>query len=39
MLEELSKEILFRKGRKDAVVEAVLKDGRVRFEYVELPAV
>lgn len=39
ILNELSKEILSGKVSKDAVVEAVLEDGRVRFENVELPIV
>jgi ATP-dependent Clp protease ATP-binding subunit ClpB len=39
ILNELSKEILSGKVSKDAVVEAVLEDGAVRFENVELPAV
>ena len=36
ILNELSKEILSGKVSKDAVVEAVLEDGGVRFENVEL---
>ena len=39
ILNELSKEILSGKVSKDAVVEAVLEDGAVRFENVELPIV
>ncbi|HET9505211.1 MAG TPA: ATP-dependent chaperone ClpB [Hymenobacter sp.] len=39
ILNELSKEILSGKVSKDAVVEAVLEDGAVRFENVELPLV
>lgn len=39
ILNELSKEILAGKVSKDAVVEAVLEDGQVRFENVELPMV
>jgi ATP-dependent Clp protease ATP-binding subunit ClpB len=39
ILNELSKEILSGKVSKDAVVEAVLEDGQVRFENVELPTV
>jgi ATP-dependent Clp protease ATP-binding subunit ClpB len=39
ILNELSKEILSGKVSKDAVVEAVLEDGTVRFENVELPTV
>ncbi|TDN39928.1 ATP-dependent chaperone ClpB [Hymenobacter sp. UV11] len=39
ILNELSKEILSGKVSKDAVVEAVLEDGSVRFENVEIPAV
>jgi ATP-dependent Clp protease ATP-binding subunit ClpB len=39
ILNELSKEILSGKVSKDAVVEAVLEDGAVRFENVELPTV
>jgi ATP-dependent Clp protease ATP-binding subunit ClpB len=39
ILNELSKEILSGKVSKDAVVEAVLEDGAVRFENVELPMV
>ena len=39
ILNELSKEILSGKVVKDAVVEAVLEDGAVRFENVELPTV
>jgi ATP-dependent Clp protease ATP-binding subunit ClpB len=39
ILNELSKEILSGKVSKDAVVEAVLEDGEVRFENVELPTV
>jgi ATP-dependent Clp protease ATP-binding subunit ClpB len=39
ILNELSKEILSGKVSKDTVVEAVLEDGAVRFENVELPTV
>jgi len=39
ILNELSKEILSGKVSKDAVVEAVLENGEVRFENVELPIV
>jgi len=39
ILNELSKEILSGKVSKDAVVEAVLEDGHVHFENVELPTV
>ncbi len=39
ILNELSKEILAGKVNKDAVVEAVLEDGQVHFENVELPTV
>ena len=39
ILNELSKDILAGKVSKDAVVEAVLEDGEVRFENVELPTV
>jgi ATP-dependent Clp protease ATP-binding subunit ClpB len=39
ILNELSKEILSGKVSKDAVVEAVLEDGEVHFENVELPTV
>ena len=39
ILNELSKEILSGKVSKDTVVEAVLEDGSVRFENVELPTV
>jgi ATP-dependent Clp protease ATP-binding subunit ClpB len=39
ILNELSKEILSGKVSKDAVVEAVLGDGTVHFENVELPTV
>ncbi len=39
ILNELSKEILSGKVNKDAVVEAVLEDGQVHFENVELPTV
>ena len=39
ILNELSKEILSGKVSKDTVVEAVLEDGGVRFENVELPTV
>ena len=39
ILNELSKEILSGKVSKDTVVEAVLEDGVVRFENVEMPAV
>ena len=36
---ELSKDILSGRVTKDAVVEAVLEDGVVKFENVEMPAV
>ena len=36
---ELSKDILSGRVSKDAVLEAVLEDGAVRFVNVELPAV
>ena len=39
ILNELSKDILAGRVSKDAVVEAVLEDGQVRFENVELPTV
>ncbi len=39
ILNELSKEILSGKVSKDTVVEAVLEDGSVRFENVEMPTV
>jgi ATP-dependent Clp protease ATP-binding subunit ClpB len=39
ILNELSKEILSGKVSKDTVVEAVLEDGVVRFENVEMPTV
>jgi len=39
ILNELSKDILSGRVSKDAVVEAVLEDGQVKFENVELPAV
>ncbi|MBH8568110.1 ATP-dependent chaperone ClpB [Microvirga sp. STS02] len=39
ILNELSKDILAGKVSKDAVVEAVLEDGQVKFENVEMPAV
>ncbi|SET81518.1 ATP-dependent chaperone ClpB [Hymenobacter actinosclerus] len=39
VLNELSKEILSGQVSKDAVVEAVLEDGGIRFVNVELPAV
>ncbi|NVO85953.1 ATP-dependent chaperone ClpB [Hymenobacter terrestris] len=39
VLNELSKEILGGQVSKDAVVEAVLEDGGIRFNNVELPAV
>ncbi|WP_019947447.1 ATP-dependent chaperone ClpB [Hymenobacter aerophilus] len=39
VLNELSKEILSGHVSKDAVVEAVLEDGGIRFVNVELPAV
>ncbi|WP_375419297.1 ATP-dependent chaperone ClpB [uncultured Hymenobacter sp.] len=39
ILNELSKDILAGRVSKDAVVEAVLEDGAVRFENVELPTV
>ena len=39
ILNELSKEILSGKVSKDTVVEAVLENGAVRFENVELPTV
>ncbi|MFD1872022.1 ATP-dependent chaperone ClpB [Hymenobacter bucti] len=39
ILNELSKEILSGKVSKDTVVEAVLENGEVRFENVELPIV
>ncbi|MDB5268517.1 MAG: ATP-dependent chaperone ClpB [Hymenobacter sp.] len=39
ILNELSKDILSGRVTKDAVVEAVLEDGVVKFENVEMPAV
>ncbi|GAB2861509.1 ATP-dependent Clp protease ATP-binding subunit [Hymenobacter ruber] len=39
ILNELSKDILSGRVSKDAVVEAVLEDGQVKFENVEMPAV
>ncbi|MFD2718069.1 ATP-dependent chaperone ClpB [Hymenobacter monticola] len=39
ILNELSKDILSGRVHKDAVVEAVLEDGAVKFENVEMPAV
>jgi ATP-dependent Clp protease ATP-binding subunit ClpB len=39
ILNELSKDILSGKVTKDAVVEAELEDGAVRFVNVEMPAV
>jgi ATP-dependent Clp protease ATP-binding subunit ClpB len=39
ILNELSKDILSGRVTKDAVVEAVLEDGAVKFENVEMPAV
>jgi ATP-dependent Clp protease ATP-binding subunit ClpB len=39
ILNELSKDILSGRVSKDAVVEAVLEDGAVKFENVELPTV
>ena len=39
VLNELSKEILGGQVSKDAVVEAVLEDGSIRFNNVEMPAV
>ena len=39
ILNELSKDILSGRVSKDAVVEAVLEDGSVKFENVELPTV
>ena len=39
MLNELSKDILLGRASKDAVVVAVLEDGAVKFENVEIPAV
>ena len=39
ILNELSKDILAGRVSKDAVVEAVLEDGQVKFENVELPTV
>ena len=39
ILNELSKDILSGRVSKDAVVEAVLEDGAVKFENVEIPAV
>ncbi|MDU0372901.1 hypothetical protein ACFPAF_21060, partial [Hymenobacter endophyticus] len=39
VLNELSKDILSGRVSKDAVVEAVLEDGHIRFNNVEMPAV
>ncbi|MGY3089987.1 ATP-dependent Clp protease ATP-binding subunit ClpB [Hymenobacter sp. UYAg731] len=39
ILNELSKDILSGRVTKDAVVEAVLEDGAVKFENVEMPTV
>nr|WP_243651091.1 hypothetical protein [Hymenobacter gummosus] len=39
ILNELSKEILSGRVSKDAVVEAELEDGQIRFVNVELPTV
>ncbi len=39
ILNELSKDILSGRVSKDAVVEAVLEDGAVKFENVEMPTV
>ena len=39
ILNELSKDILSGCVSKDAVVEAVLEDGAVKFENVEMPTV
>ncbi|OGX82217.1 ATP-dependent chaperone ClpB [Hymenobacter lapidarius] len=39
ILNELSKDILSGRVSKEAVVEAVLEDGAVKFENVEMPAV
>ncbi|RSK47367.1 ATP-dependent chaperone ClpB [Hymenobacter rigui] len=39
VLNELSKDILSGRVSKDAVVEAVLEDGHIRFNNVEIPAV
>jgi ATP-dependent Clp protease ATP-binding subunit ClpB len=39
VLNELSKDILSGRVSKDAVVEAVLEDGQIRFNNVEIPAV
>ena len=39
ILSELSKDTLSGRVSKDAVVEAVLEDGAVKFENVEMPAV
>jgi ATP-dependent Clp protease ATP-binding subunit ClpB len=39
ILNELSKDMLSGRVSKDAVVEAVLEDGAVKFENVEMPAV
>ncbi|MBU6123122.1 ATP-dependent chaperone ClpB [Hymenobacter siberiensis] len=39
ILNELSKDILSGRVSKDSVVEAVLEDGAVKFENVEMPAV
>nr|WP_082115946.1 hypothetical protein [Hymenobacter terrenus] len=39
ILNELSKDILSGRVSKDAVVEAVMEDGAVKFENVELPTV
>ncbi|SDY51487.1 ATP-dependent chaperone ClpB [Hymenobacter psychrophilus] len=39
VLNELSKDILSDRVSKDAVVEAILEDGQIRFNNVEMPAV
>ena len=39
VLNELSKDILSGRVSKDAVVEALLEDGQIRFNNVEMPAV
>ena len=39
ILNDLSKGILSGRVSKDAMVEAVLEDGAVKFENVEMPAV
>ncbi|MFC7670314.1 AAA family ATPase [Hymenobacter humi] len=39
VLNELSKDILSGRVTKDSVVEAVMEDGAVKFENVEMPAV